>query len=364
MVRIRGFEFSLIELAGALGDFGLLNPFVIGYIAVLGLDPFGILIAMGLTNIIIGLVYKLPLPVEPQKAIGMVALKERWSPSLVYGTAIGVGLVWLFLVFSKAIRKIVKIIPICVVVGVQFGLALILLKESVEFIRSDILLAGVALVLVLLLIRNKKLPAGIAIFLLGLAVVFVSNPGLNLKFGLYSPKIYLPSIYDVGRGLATVGIAQVVLTLSNTVLATCLAVNKKFPDKKIKEESLAKNMGLINTIFPFLGGIPLCHGAGGFASQYFFGARTGGSMLMEGVIEIVLAFFLAESVSTVFGAFPLSVIGVMLFFAAIELGKFMLTLGKKFEIIMAMIVGAVSLLSNLGVGFFAGLALYFLSKKT
>lgn len=63
-------------------------------------------------------------------------------------------------------------------------------------------------------------------------------------------------------------------------------------------------MGLMNTALPFIGGVPMYHGAGGFAAQYFFGARTGGAMLMEGVVELILAFFLAGSVASIFGAFP------------------------------------------------------------
>jgi len=121
MVRVGDFEFSLIEFAGALGDFGPLNPFIIAYIAIIGLDPSGILLAMGFTNIIVGLIYRLPLPVEPQKAVATVALNERWDSSLIYGTGIGMGLVWLFLVFSGLVRKIAKITPMCVIVGVQLG---------------------------------------------------------------------------------------------------------------------------------------------------------------------------------------------------------------------------------------------------
>lgn len=77
MVKVGDFEFSLTEFAWALGDFGPLNPFIIAYIAVLGLNPMGVLLAMGLTNITIGLVYRLPLPVEPQKAVGTVAINQK-----------------------------------------------------------------------------------------------------------------------------------------------------------------------------------------------------------------------------------------------------------------------------------------------
>jgi len=362
MVRVGDFEFGLTEFAGALGDFGPLNPFLIAYIAVLGLNPFGVLFAMGITNIAAGLIYRLPLPVEPQKAVGVAALEGRWGPSQIYGIGIGMGLVWLFLAFSGAIRKIAKVVPICVIVGVQFGLALILLRESLEFMWANVLLAVVGILLVILLIRNKYLPAGIAIFALGLAFVFATNPSLRLKFDLYLPEIFIPSAHDIGVGLLTVGIAQIVLTLSNAVLATCLAVNRKFPHQRLKEESLAKNVGLMNTCLPLIGGVPMCHGAGGFAAQYFFGARTGGAMLMEGIVEIVMAFFLAESVAEVFGLFPLPIIGAMLLFASLELGKFILTIRRKFEVCLAVTIGAISFLTNLGVGFFSGLALYYIYK--
>jgi len=364
MVRVKNFEFSLIEFAGALGDFGPLNPFTIAYVAINGLNPSGIMLTMGLTNIIIGLIYRLPLPVEPQKAVATVALNEKWDASLIYGTGIGMGLVWLFLVFSRLIKKIAKITPLCVIVGVQLGLMLILLKESVEFIATNIVLALASFVLVLLLIKNRRLPAGIAIFLLGLAIVFLSNPAIHVKVGFYLPQFFVPSPWSIYYGLLTVGVAQVVLTLSNAVLATCLMVNEKFPRQKIGEESLAMNMGWMNTVFPLFGGVPMCHGAGGFASQYFFGARTGGAMLMEGIVELFLAFFLADSIVAVFGNFPLSIIGVMLFFASLELGKLFLTIRGRFEIVLAIAIAVISFFTNLGVGFFIGLLIYYLRKST
>jgi len=360
MVRVGDFEFSLIEFAGALGDFGPLNPFIIAYIAIIGLDPSGILLAMGFTNIIIGLIYRLPLPVEPQKAVATVALNERWDSSLIYGTGIGMGLVWLFLVFSGLVRKIAKITPICVIVGVQLGLMLILLKESIEFVATNLMLALVSFLLVLLLLKNRRLPAGIAIFLLGLAIALLSNSAFDLKFRLYLPRFFAPSLWNIYVGLLTVGVAQVVLTLSNAVLATCLMVNEKFPKQKIQEESLAMNMGWMNTVFPLLGGVPMCHGAGGFASQYFFGARTGGAMLMEGIVEVFLALFLAESIITIFGEFPLSIIGVMLIFASLELGKLFLTIKDSFQIVLAITIAVISFFTNLGIGFFAGLLIYYL----
>jgi len=60
------FAFNLRELAGSMGDFGTLFPLAIGYIAVNGMNPAGLFIMLGLTNIALGLIYHLPMPLQPK----------------------------------------------------------------------------------------------------------------------------------------------------------------------------------------------------------------------------------------------------------------------------------------------------------
>jgi len=358
MVKIRDFEFSLREFAGALGDFGPLNPFILGYIAILGLDPTGIFLAMGLANIALGLVYKLPLPLEAKKVIGTTALSEKWSPSQVYLSGILTGSAWLFLTFSDLVKRLARLTPVVVIRGVQLGLMAILLKESLTLMASNPLLALTSIAVILVLLKNEFLPSAIAVFTLGLAVALLSNPHINLKIGLYLPSIHVPSPQAINLSLLTAVFAQLALTFSNAILATCLAINERFPDRRIKEENLAMNMGLINILLPFIGGIPMCHGAGGFASQYFFGGRTEGAMIMEGICEVILALFLAESVVAIFAAFPTSIIGAMLLFASLELGKPTARL-RGLDLIEAISIGAISLLTNLAMGFLVGLLLHY-----
>lgn len=363
MVRVGDFDFGLKEFAGALADFGPLNPFLIGYVALLGLDPFGLFFAMGLTNVILGLVYRLPLPVEAKKAIGAVALSERWRPSQIYLSGTLTGIAWLFLSLSRLVRRAARATPTCVVRGVQLGLMLILLKESLHFMWTGVALTIASIVLVILLLKNEVMPSGIAIFLLGLTVAFLSNPDLSIKLGFHVPQVFIPSMDDLTVGLLSVVVAQIVLTFSNAVMATCLAVNERFPRKRMTEENLAMNMGWMNTIFSFFGGAPMCHGAGGFSSQYFFGARTGGAMVMEGTVELLLALFLADSVVAIFAGFPLSVIGVMLLFACIELGKSVFRVRGKAEAIVTAVIGIASFLTNLAVGFFSGMVIYYTVER-
>ncbi len=356
MVRVKEFEFSLREFAGALGDFGPLNPFILGYISILGLNPAGIFLGIGLTNIILGLIYKLPLPVEAKNAIGTVALREKWTSSQVYLSGMLTGIVWLFLGFSGLVKRLAKLTPVVVVRGIQLGLMFILLKEAVLLMKTNILLSLVSLVLIVFLMKNRLLPSAIAVFGLGLSLVFFLNPDFKVKVGFYLPAISLPSIQKISPSLLTVVFTQIVLTFSNAILATCLAVNERFPNRKIDERSLAINMGVMNAFLPLIGGIPMCHGAGGFASQYFFGGRTGGAMVMEGICEIFLALFFADSIAVIFSAFPLSIIGSMLLFASLELGRFM-TKVRKLDLVVIIAIGITSFFTNLAIGFLFGLIL-------
>jgi MFS superfamily sulfate permease-like transporter len=362
MVKVRDFEFSLREFAGALGDFGPLNPFIIGYISILGLNPTGIFLAMGLTNIVLGFIYRLPLPVEAKKAIGTAALNERWKPSQVYLSGILSGIVWLAMSFSGFVKKLAKLTPIVVIRGIQLGLALILLKESIILMKSNFPLALISIFLIILLIKNSFLPSAIAVFILGLALVFFFNPSIKITIGFYLPSLFIPSIKDVNLNLLTTVFAQILLTFSNAILATCLAVNDRFPNRRIEEKSLAMNMGLMNVFLSFIGGIPMCHGAEGFASQYFFGGRTGGAMIMEGICEIVLALFFAESIAAIFNVFPASIIGAMLLFASLELGKFV-TAMRRIELAQVIIIGIISFFTNLAAGFLIGIIIVYLLKR-
>ncbi len=362
MVKIKDFEFSLKEFAGALGDFGPLNPFILGYISILGLNPVGIFLAMGLTNIILGLVYNLPLPVEPKKVIGTIALKDKWSSSQIYLSGLLTGFVWLLLSFTGIVKKLAKITPIILIRGIQFSLMLILIRESIELMKTNIFLAFLSIFLIILLIKNRFLPSAIAVFCLGLFIVFLSNPNLNIKISFYFPSIFIPSLQNITLSLLTAIFTQIILTFSNAILATCLAVNERFPNKKIEEEKLAINMGLMNSFFSFIGGIPMCHGAEGFASQYFFGGRTGGAMIMEGICEIIIALFFADSIALIFNLFPLAIIGAMLLFAGLELGKFMIKVEKK-DLIIVITIGITSFFTNIAIGFLVGLFIYYILSK-
>ncbi|HQE18534.1 MAG TPA: putative sulfate/molybdate transporter, partial [Aggregatilineales bacterium] len=165
------FEFNLRELAGSMGDFGTLFPLAISYIAINGLNPAGLFIMLGLTNIALGLIYRLPMPLQPKKVIAGTAIAQGWSPSLVYASGFGLGLIWLVLVFTGLLRRLLKITPPYIVTAIQLALGVLLGWQAFEWMLPAPLLGLVAIAIVLILRENRYAPASIILMVLGVVIM-------------------------------------------------------------------------------------------------------------------------------------------------------------------------------------------------
>lgn len=362
-MKIKSFEFNLRELAGSMGDFGTLFPLAIGYIAVCGLNPAGLLVMMGVANIATGLIYRLPMPIEPMKVLAVVAIAQHWSPSLVYASGFAMGLIWLLFAVTGFIDRIVRITPQSVIRGIQVALGVLLAFQALEMVSTWWVLGIVAALVVLLLRKNRYAPAAVVLMLLGVVIMLVKG-----KFGgVASPSFTLPPVtgFQLGelwQGLLRAGFAQIPLTATNAVIATAALIVTYWPDKPVVERRLALNTGIMNLIVPFFGGMPLCHGAGGLAAQYYFGARTGGANIMEGLMEIAMGLFLATSIAGLFAFFPMAIIGAMLFMVGIELILFAKDVRLNVDVVPLAATVVVSLVSNMAFGFLAGLAAHYLLR--
>ena len=366
MVTIRGFRFSIREFAGSLGDFGTLLPFTVGYIVICGFNPTGLLLGIGLTNIILAFIYRLPLPVQPQKAIGSVALAERWTRNTVLGAGFSVGLVWVFLSFSERLTDLLEKVPKGVTRGIQLGLAFTLALAGAEMIQPDFLIAIPLMIVAFLLLRNKFLPSAIFLIVFGfIYALFTGDLRMSqVTVGFSLPEITLFSVNDMFYGFIYAGFAQLFLTLTNAVVATVALVHDLFPERTdVTPRVLIRNMGVMDVTTPFIGGMPLCHGAGGLSAQYLFGARTAGAILMEGVLEISLGLFFSQSLVNIFSAFPMFVVGVMLLMTSFELGKISLKIQGKNEIYVTVVTALLATVFNMAAGFAGGIILYAALKK-
>ena len=217
--------------------------------------------------------------------------------------------------------------------------------------------------MVIILRNNKYAPAAIVLMVLGIIIVLVQhNFPSNFRFGITLPPLTWFSPTEIWKGMVLAGFAQIALSATNAVIATSALISEYFPDKPVSERKLAFNMGVMNIVTPFFGGMPMCHGAGGLAGQYYFGARTGGTNIIEGIIEICMGLFLAGSIAALFIVFPKSIIGAMLLLVGIELTKFIFKI-KRTEIATMTITATVALITNMAIGFIAAMGVYHLFRR-
>ncbi len=364
-MKIKSFEFNLRELSGSMGDFGTLFPLAIGYIVICGLNPAGFLVMMGLANIVTGLVYRLPMPIEPMKVLAVVAITQHWSPSMVYASGFAMGIIWIFFAVTGIIDWIARVTPNSVTRGIQITLGVLLAIQALKMLSTWWVLGIISILIVLVLRQNRYAPAAIVLMVLGIVIMFVRGqfqqidpPGFSL------PTITGFRLEEVWQTLLLAGFAQIPLTAINAVVATSALIKSYWPDKTVTERQLSLNMGIMNLLLPFFGGMPLCHGAGGLAGQYYFGARTGGTNIIEGVIEISLGLFFAASIAALFAAFPTAIIGAMMFLVGIELTKFAkdVRFGKDLIPLIATVI--VSLVTNIACGFLVGIITHRLIIRT
>lgn len=364
-MKVRSFEFSLRELAGSMGDYGTLLPLAVGYITVCGMNPAGLLVTMGLANIATGLVYRLPMPIEPMKVLAVMAIAQSWTPVKVFTSALVMGIVWLVMGATGAMSHVARWTPRSVVRGIQLSLGVLLAVQGVRMVSSWWLLGLVAILIVVLLRENRHAPAAIVLMLMGI-VIMAAKGQLS---GVAGPSFSLPPLTRVDLGLVWPvlrdgGLSQIPLTATNAVIATSSLISEYFPGRRVTERALSFNQGLMNLAVPFFGGMPLCHGSGGLAGQYYFGARTGGTNILEGLTEVSLGLFLAGSIAALFSSFPMAIVGAMMVLVGIELTKFLRDLRLGWDLLPAAVTVAGSIAFNMAIGFAAGLIVHFLFLRS
>ena len=359
-----GFRFTREEISGSLGDLGTFLPLTLGYIVQCGLSPAPVFFFAGLWNVVTGFLFRLPIPVQPMKAIAAVAIAEGMTPGVIAAAGILMGgMVFLIGIFPGA-GRLLSLTPRPVVRGIQLGIGLKLLLTGVQSIRplpmvgwDSLLVGGVAVTLIVLSYFRRKVPAALILFLLGFLLLGVSRPGLlgNLTLTTWAPEVIIPSAGDWWRGFTRGAIAQIPLTLLNSVVAVCALSGDLFPGRKIPEAKMARSVGIMNLISCWFGGMPVCHGAGGLAGQYHFGARTGGSVVFLGGMKMAIGVAAAATLLSPLQNFPQSILGALLVFAGLELSLPARDLPGREDFLVALLTAGLILSVNVTAGFLAGI---------
>ncbi len=381
------------EIAGSLGDLGVLLPMASGMVAVNGLDPQGLFLGVGFFYIFSGLYFRTTVPVQPMKVVGSLAIALALPGEEILAAGLAIGVILLIIGLTGAMTLVARYIPKPVVRGVQLSTGLLLMAQGAHFVLGDSslqtaagaaepfltvqflgpiplnwLLGAIGLGATLFLLDNKKIPAALAVVAFGLAVGLVlGDGGTSLLPSPAAPRLLPlgpPSTASFATALFVLALPQLPMTLGNAVAANADLAGKYFGEDAARttNKALCVSMGLANIGSFLLGGMPMCHGAGGLAAHYRFGARTAGSNLFIGGLFAALALLLGPNTEAVARLIPLSLLGVLLFFGGGQLALAVLDVKKRPDLFVCLSVVGVTLASNLAVGYLTGAALHFLLK--
>ncbi len=368
-------RFDRLEWAGAFGDLGTLIPFVVAYIGVLKMDPLGILFGFGVAMMVCGAYYRTPFPVQPMKAVGAIATAQAAqtfvvTPAAVYGASLVTGLVWLALGLTGAADRVARLVARPVVVGIVLGLGMSFMLQGARWMSEGWLLSAFGLAGTVLLLTNRTFPAMFALLLFGFGAGALQSPELVGSLAEARPELRLPSFALSGLtldafliGAVFLALPQVPLTLGNAIIAITEENNRLFPDRKVSERTVATSTGLLNLFGAAVGGVPMCHGAGGMAGHVRFGARTGGALIILGALFTVLGLFFSGSVEALFRLLPESILGVVLFLtgAQLALGACDFSRDKRERFITLVTAGLA--VWNVGLAFVAGMVAHAIHRR-
>lgn len=365
---LRQARLNVHEIAGSLGDLGTFLPLLVGMASQNGLDFAAALFFAGVFNIITGLSFSIPMAVQPMKAIAAVALTEGLTVPQILAAGATVSVVILVLGVTGLIDWLNRVVPKSVVRGLQLALGLSLLMKGMQMVAGtnqwfapDSYLTGLlSAVAVLLLFFSRKIPAALVLFGVGLILAVWTHPGVvgTLGLGFTLPSWSPPAWDDFVTAFPKAALPQIPLTTLNSVIAVCALSADLFPDRKAHPRKVAISVGMMNLVACWFGGMPMCHGAGGLAGQYRFGARTNGSILFLGVVKVLLAVFVGASLMTLCRAFPASVLGVLLAFSGMELALVCRDQTSRTDAFAMLLTAAACMgLNNIALGFLLGLAM-------
>ena len=363
-------RFNRRELAGAVADVGVLVPIAVALIVGNDLSATAVLLPAGLLYVTAAWVYRLPVPVQPLKAFGAIAIAKGLGSDEIAAGALLMGVIFLTLGRLGLLDLAARTFPRPLIRGVQLTVGLLFLKIAWDLVTdppksfSEHALSAdwalpLALLTVVLAFALRDYPITLALVAVG-AIVTVVLAGGEAAFG--PSALALPSLdtATIATAFTVLVVPQVPLSFANSCLATADAAKVYFGDqgRRVRPGRLATTFGSANLFAGAVSGMPVCHGAGGMTAHYAFGARTGGAPLAMGGLLLVLAIGLGTSLAELLTAFPLPILAGVLATAGVLHILLLRDLRGMRAWAFALPVGVVGFEVNLTVALGIGLALW------
>ncbi|ELZ03915.1 putative sulfate/molybdate transporter [Natrialba asiatica] len=354
-------EFSTSELSGALGDSVTVLPLLVALAATTTVSLPHVLVGFGVFQIVWGLYYGLPLSVEPMKALIGLAIVGSLSYAELAAAGLLAGVVLLGVGSLGFVGRLQRVVGEPVIRGVQLAVALLLFEAAVDLSvgAPGVAAAGLAVVGALALAGYRQSSVLVVLALGGVAAV--------LAAGVPTPRVPAAELFPAGPPTLSAAaiegtVAQLGMTVGNAAIATALLCGDLY-DRDISADRLSQSMGVTCLAAIPFGGVPMCHGSGGLAGKYAFGARTAGANVLLGLGYVALALV---ATGALLAAFPVALLGVLLVVVAIELGRAAfdpISAADTRALCLVVGVGIVGLAANVGVAFVLGAVAFWLLSR-
>jgi sulfate permease, SulP family len=365
-------RFDRLEAAGAVADLGVLLPIAVTLIVANGLSPTAVVLPAALLYIVAGAAYRIPIPVQPLKAFGAIAIAKHLGPPEIAAGALLMGAIFLIAGQSGLLDRVAHAFPTPLIRGVQLTVGVLFLEIAWRLVHHPAkafaghalpvtTAFGLAIAGVVVLLALRRVHITLLLVFAGLAIMFVTADG---PFSFGPSSLAMPHIDGdaLATALTVLVLPQVPLSFANSCLATTDAARAYFGEaaSRVKPGRLATSLGAANLLAGAIGGMPCCHGAGGLTAHRTFGARTGGAPIMIGATLLLVALVFGAGLASLLTAFPLPILAALLTVAGLLHIGLLRDLANPAAWLVALSVGALGVFVNLAVGLAVGLALWWL----
>lgn len=365
------FHIGLGEVTGSIADLGILVPLSTALILVNGLDAGAVLLAAGLLLLAAGAYFRVPVPVQPLKALTAVAVAQQLSPAVIHAAGLEIAAFLLLVSFGSVADWLARLFTKPVVRALQLGVGVLLIITAYDLVTDPpavfrgtpespwpLVLAAAAFLLVAWASVKERYELALVMLVAGLAAVIAAvEPDVSApSFALPGDLAFPPGAAFV-TALFLLVIPQLPLTFGNAVVAVDQLEHEYFGPHadRVNPARVCVSCAAGNIGSALIGGMPMCHGAGGLTAHYRMGARTAGMNVLLGSSLVALALFFGPQVPGLVGLLPVWVLGGFLAYAGLRHAMLVLDL-RGIPLAIAALTGALGAgLGNLAVT--AGLAL-------
>lgn len=320
------------DATGALADLGVFVPLAAALILLNGLDAGALFVCAGLLVIGAGIAFKIPFPVQPLKALTAVAIARELSPDVIHAAGLELAAFLLVLSIGHVADVVARVFVKPVVRALQLGVGALLVITAVRLVVDPpevfaappspwpLVLALVAFVGVAIAAHRRSYIVALFLFAGGLiATIAGAQPDLAAPT-LALPSVHLPPASAFGTAFLLLVVPQLPLTFGNAVVAVNDLAHEYFGPaaRRVSPSHVCLSAGIGNTVSALLGGMPMCHGAGGLTAHVRLGARTARMNLWLGGALLALGLLFAAQIPVILGVLPVSVLAAFLAYAGLR----------------------------------------------